>query len=78
MHIKGAVSITYTLGKFAQQKRVGRELVFVEHWVAGSGARKPQQELEVGALEPLLPTFCGVLRLTNEFKQNHQKASVKI
>jgi hypothetical protein len=44
-----------------QQKRVGRELVFVEHWVAGSGARKPRQELKGSALQPLLSTFYGVL-----------------
>jgi hypothetical protein len=57
IQIKGVVSITYTLGKYVQQKRVGRELVFVEHWVAGSGVRKPRRELEGTALELLPSTF---------------------
>jgi hypothetical protein len=61
IHIKGAVSITYSLGKYmymyVQQKRVGRELIFVEHWVAGSGAHKPRWELEGSALKPLPSTF---------------------
>jgi hypothetical protein len=77
IQIKGAVSITYSLGKNVQQKRVGRDLIFVEHWIAGSGARKPRRELEGSALKPLPSTFCGVLRLRNEFKQNHLRPIVK-
>jgi len=50
---------------------------FLEHWLLGSGARKPRRKPEGSALKPLPSTFCGVLRLTNQFIQNHQKASVK-
>ena len=40
------------LGKFAQQKQVGWEVIFSELGLtfAGSGARKPRRELEGSAL----------------------------
>ena len=46
------------LGKYAQQKQVGWEVIFAEHGFAGSGARKPRWELEGSAL-----VFAIVLQL---------------
>ena len=39
------------LGKYAQQKQVGWEVIFSELGFAGSGARKPRRELEGSALD---------------------------
>ena len=44
------------LGKYAQQKQVGWEVIFSELGFAGSGAHKPRRELEGSALN----FFCSL------------------
>ena len=44
-HIKKTAQIKYTLGKYVQQKRVGRELMFLEH----GGGRVQGAQAPVGA-----------------------------
>ena len=44
------------LGKYAQQKQVGWEVIFSELGFAGYGARKPRRELEGSALD----FFCSL------------------
>ena len=66
-----------TLWQSMYSKKSWQGAHFLEHWLLGSGARKPRRKPEGSALKPLPSTFCGVLRLTNQFIQNHQKASVK-
>ena len=39
------------LGKYAQQKQVGWEVIFSELGFAGSGAHKPRRELEGSTLD---------------------------
>ena len=52
-HIKNRCKFITLLGDYAQQKQVGLEVIFSEHWFAGSGARKlkPRPELEGSALD---------------------------
>ena len=40
-----------------QQKRAGREVIFLEHWFAGSGVRKPRREIKGSALDILFWRF---------------------
>jgi hypothetical protein len=47
------------LGKFAQQKQVGWEVIFSELGFAGSGERKPRWELEGSALNFFCSLFLG-------------------
>ena len=44
--LKSRCKFITLLGKYAQQKEVGWEVIFSELGFAGSGARKPRQELE--------------------------------
>ena len=54
--LKAGVNSLRFLGKYAQQKQVGWEVIFSGLGFAGSGARKPQRELEVSALD----FFCSL------------------
>jgi hypothetical protein len=62
--------------KYVQQKELAGSSFF-RTLALRDRARKPRRKLEGSALKPLPSTFCGVLRLTHQFIQNHQKASVK-
>ena len=76
--LKSRYKFVTLLGKYAQQKQVGWEVIFSEHGFAGSGARKPWQEFEGSALEPF---FHVVLRLNGALivqLKYHIKASVTI
>ena len=42
---------------YVQQKRAGREVVFLEHWFAGSGVRMPRREIKGSALDILFWRF---------------------
>ena len=53
-HIKKPVYIHYT---YVKQKKVGWEVNFSEHGLAGSRARKPRQELESSALDFISTVF---------------------
>ena len=44
-HVKSRCKFVTLLGKYAQQKLVGWEIIFSELGFAGSGARKPRREL---------------------------------
>ena len=55
-HIKKPLKIHYAFGAYAQQKQVGWEVIFSEHGLAGSRARKPWWELEGSALD----FFCSL------------------
>ena len=46
-------------GAYAQQKQVGWEVIFSELGFAGSGARKPRQELKGSALDFFCSLFWG-------------------
>ena len=48
--LKSRCKFVTLLGKYAQQKQVGWEVIFSELGFAGSGARKPRLELEGSAL----------------------------
>ena len=52
-YVKSQCKFVTLLGKYAQQKQVGWELIFSELGFAGSGARnlKPRQELKGSALD---------------------------
>ena len=54
--LKSRCKFVTLLGKYAQQKQVGWEVIFSGLGSAGSGARKPQQELEGSALD----FFCSL------------------
>ena len=58
--LKSQCKFVTLLGKYAQQKQVGWEVIFSELGFAGSGARKPRREFKGSALEPF---FHFVLRL---------------
>ena len=61
LHIsKIRCSFITLLGKYAQKKKVGWEVIFSELGFVGSGVGKPQREFEGSALEPFFPV---VLRL---------------
>ena len=62
--LKSQCKFVTLLGKYAQQKQVGWEVIFSELGFAGSGARKPRQEFEGSALEPF---FHVVLRRNRAF-----------
>ena len=47
--LKSRCKFVALLGKYAQQKQVGWEVIFSEHGFAGYGARKPRRELEGSA-----------------------------
>ena len=49
--LKSQCKFVTLLGKYAQQKQVGWEVIFSELGFAGSGARKPRRELEGSALD---------------------------
>ena len=51
--LKSGCKFVTLLGKYAQQKQVGWEVIFSELGLnfAGSGARKPRRELEGSALD---------------------------
>ena len=49
--LKSRCKFVALLGKYAQQKQVGWEVIFSELGFAGSGARKPQRELEGSSLD---------------------------
>ena len=49
--LKSRCKFVTLLGKYAQQKQVGWEVIFSELGFAGSGARKPKRELEGSALD---------------------------
>ena len=49
--LKSQCTFVTLLGKYAQQKQVGWGVIFSELGFAGSGARKPRQELEGSALD---------------------------
>ena len=49
--LKSRCKFVTLLGKYAQQKQVGWEVIFSELGFAGSGARKPRRELEGSALD---------------------------
>ena len=59
--LKSRCKFVTLLGKYAQQKQVGLEVIFSEVGFAGSGARKPRRELEGSALDSLFLQL--VLRL---------------
>ena len=44
--LKSRCKFVTLLGKYAQQKQVGWEVIFSEVGFAGSGVHKPQRELE--------------------------------
>ena len=54
--LKSRCQFITLLGDYAQQKQVGWEVIFSELEFAGSGARKPRQELEGSALD----FFCSL------------------
>ena len=54
--LKSRCKFVTLLGKYAQQKQVGWEVIFSELGFAGSGARKPRWELEGSALD----FFCSL------------------
>ena len=56
--LKSRCKFVTLLGKYAQEKQVGWEVIFLELGFAGSGARKPRWELEGSALDLL--TFCSL------------------
>ena len=58
--LKSRCKFVTFLGKYAQQKKVGWEVIFSELGFAGSGAHKPRREFEGSALEPF---FHVLLRL---------------
>ena len=58
--LKSRCKFVTVLGKYEQQKQVGWEVIFSELGFAGSGARKPRQELKGSALDFFLQL---VLRL---------------
>ena len=60
---------------YSEKELAGLVVIFLENWVAGSGARNRRQELEGSALAFL---GRGVSKLTSVIVQYHQKASVKI
>ena len=49
--LKSQCKFVTLLGKYAQQKQVGWEVIFSELGFAGSGACKPRRELEGSALD---------------------------
>ena len=49
--LKSRCKLVTLLGKYAQQKQVGWEVIFSEVGFAGSGARKPQLELKGSAFD---------------------------
>ena len=49
--LKSRCKFVTLLGKYAQQKQVGWEVIFSELGFAGSGAHKPRRELEGSALD---------------------------
>ena len=49
--LKSQCKVNTLLGKYAQQKQVGWEVIFSELGFAGSGARKSRRELEGSALD---------------------------
>jgi len=53
------VSIKYTSGEVCKAKKSWQGGRFFEHWFAGSGARKPLQELECSALDNCFLAFQG-------------------
>ena len=55
--LKSQCKFVMLLGKYAQQKQVGWEVMFSEHGLAGTGARKPRWELEGSALNFFLSLF---------------------
>jgi hypothetical protein len=71
IHIKGRCNNVH-FGEVCTAKRSWQGARFCRTLGRRVRARKPRRELGVALY------FCGVLRLTNEFKQNRQKASVKI
>ena len=58
--LKSRCKFVMLLGKYAQQKQIGWDVIFSELGFAGSGARKPWWELEGSALNIFLQL---VLRL---------------
>ena len=54
--LKSQCKFIMLLGDYAQHKQVGWEVIFSEHGFAGSGAHKPQRELEGSALN----LFCSL------------------
>ena len=54
--LKSQCKLVMHLGKYAQQKQVGWEVIFSELGFLGSGARKPRRELEGSALD----FFCSL------------------
>ena len=58
--LKSRCKFVTLLGKYAQQKQVGWEVIFSELGFAGSGARKPWREFEGSALEPFFHVFLSL------------------
>ena len=54
--LKSRCKFVALLGKYAQQKQVGWEVIFSELGFAGSGVRKPWRELKGSALN----FFCSL------------------
>ena len=54
--LKSQCKFVTLLGKYAQQKQVGREVIFSELGFKGSGVRKPWRELEGSTLD----FFCSL------------------
>ena len=55
--LKSRCKFVTLLGKYAQQKQVGWEVIFSELGFAGSGAHKPRWELKGSALD----FFCSLI-----------------
>ena len=55
--LKSRCKFVTLLGKYAQQKQVGWEVIFSELGLAGSGARKPRREFEGSALAVFFLVF---------------------
>ena len=57
--LKSRCKLFMLLGKYAQQKQVGWEVIFSELGFTGSGVRKPRQELAIKG--SALDFFCSLL-----------------
>ena len=57
--LKSRCKFVMLLGKYAQQKQIGWEVIFSELGSAGSGAHKPRRELEGSALDFFCSLFWG-------------------
>ena len=65
-------------GSTCSKKKVGWEFIFSELGFAGSGARKPRQEFESSALEPIFHVFLSLIGVFIVWLNYHIKASVKL